>query len=116
MIGANLTKSDAWTTSLLTNPEVIAVDQSSSENRAVISTDATVVWTARGNSGGDQYVAVFNLRDSEQQAHYEWKDIGLDAGAKRNVRNLWERKDLGSAASLSATLAGHGCALYKVSR
>jgi len=116
MIGANLTKSDAWTTSLLTNPEVIAVDQSSSENRVVITTDAAVVWTARASSGGDRYVAVFNLRDGEQKAHYEWKAIGLDAVAKPAVRDLWERKDLGSAASLNVTLAGHGCALYKVSR
>jgi alpha-galactosidase len=115
MIGANLTKSDAWTTSLLTNPEVLAVDQSSSENRAVISTDSIVVWTARASTSGDQYIALFNLRDGEQKAHYEWKDIGLDAEGKWGVRNLWERKDLASAASLNVTLGRHGCALYKVS-
>jgi len=115
MVGANLPKSDAWTTSLLTNPEVIAVDQNSNENHPVISTDATVVWTAQAGSGGGQYVAIFNLRAGEQKAHYEWRDIGLKGGAKRQVRELWERKDLGSAESLNVTLAAHGCALYRVS-
>jgi alpha-galactosidase len=114
MIGANLTKSDAWTTSLLTNAEVIAVDQASSDNRAAISTDAAVVWTARAGSGTDRYVAVFNLRDAEQKVQYEWKDIGLAAGAKRGVRDLWEHKDLGTAESLRVTLGAHGCALYRV--
>jgi alpha-galactosidase len=116
MIGANLTKSDAWTTSLLTNAEVIAVDQASDENRAVITTESTVVWTARADSGGGRYVAVFNLRDSEQQVGYVWNEIGLEGGAKYSMRDLWERKDLGSAESLRVTLGGHGCALYRVSR
>jgi hypothetical protein len=116
MIGANLTKSDAWTTSLLTNAEVIAVDQASGENRAVIATESTVVWTARADSGGGRYVAVFNLRDSEQQVGYVWNEIGLEGGAKYSLRDLWERKDLGSAESLRVTLGAHGCALYRVSR
>jgi alpha-galactosidase len=115
MIGANLTKTDAWTTALLTNPEVIAVDQSSSEGRAVISTDSVVVWTARAGSAGDRYVAVFNLRDSEQTVHYEWKDIGLESGGKHAIRDLWERRDLDAAGALNVTLASHGCSLYKVS-
>jgi alpha-galactosidase len=114
MIGANLTKSDAWTTSLLTNAEVIAVDQASSDNRAVVSTDAAVVWTARAGSGVDRYVAVFNLRDAEQKVQYEWTDIGLPAGAKRGVRDLWEHKDLGAAEALRVTLGAHGCALFRV--
>jgi alpha-galactosidase len=116
MIGANLTKSDAWTTSLLTNAELIAVDQNSSENRAVISTDDAVVWTARAGSGGGKYVAVFNLRDSEQKVGYEWKEIGLEGGSKYGLRDLWEHKDLGAAESLRVTLGAHGCALYRVLR
>ena len=47
MVGANLPKSDEWTISLLSNAEVIAVDQRSKENRVAVSTDSTVVWTAR---------------------------------------------------------------------
>jgi alpha-galactosidase len=115
MIGANLTRSDAWTTSLLTNPEVIAVDQHSKENRPVISTPSTVVWTARAEPGDDRFVAIFNLEDREQKAGYAWKDLEL-LEAKYKLRNLWDHKDLGIASSLSATLAPHGCVLYRVSQ
>jgi alpha-galactosidase len=132
MVGANLTKNDAWTTSLLTNPEVIAVDQESSANRPVVTTEPTVVWTARTGAQGDRYVAVFSLRDTEQKIHYEWRDLGLQAdevsqagqgshsgdggqAGKLRLRDLWERKDLGAAESLNVTLAPHGSALYRVS-
>jgi hypothetical protein len=86
----------------------------SSDNRAVISTDAAVVWTAKPGSGGDRYVAVFNLRDAEQKVQYEWKEIGLAAGGKRGVRDLWELQDLGTADALRVTLGAHGCALFRV--
>jgi alpha-galactosidase len=114
MIGANLPKNDAWTTSLLTNPEVIAVDQHSDENRPVISTGTVVVWTARPDAGDDRYLAVFNLDEHEQKVHYDWKELGL-TGPRLQLRDLWERKDLGTATSLSATLPPHGCALYRLS-
>jgi hypothetical protein len=114
MIGANLTRSDAWTTSLLTNPEVIEVDQNSKENRPVISTASTVVWTASPNSGDNRYLAIFNLEDQEQKATYAWKDFDLPE-ARYKLRDLWERKDLGTANSLSVTLAPHGCILYRLS-
>jgi alpha-galactosidase len=115
MIGANLTRNDAWTTSLLTNAEVIAVDQQSSDNRPVITTETTVVWTARPGPGEDRYVAAFNLRDAQQRIHYEWKDLGLPAD-KYGLRDLWEHKDLGTADSLSVTLPPRGCVLYKAYR
>jgi len=115
MIGANLTSSDAWTTGLLTNAEVIAVDQHSTDNRPVITTESAVVWSARAGTGEERYLAVFNLRDAEQKIHYEWKDLGL-AATKYSLRDLWEHKELGSADSLLVTLPAHGCALYKASR
>jgi alpha-galactosidase len=115
MIGANLPKSDAWTTSLLTNPEVIAVDQHSNENRPVISTSTAVVWTARPDAGDDRYLAVFNLDEHEQKLHYDWKELGL-TGPKFQLRDLWEHKNLGTATSVSVTLPPHACALYRLSQ
>ncbi len=115
MIGANLPKNDAWTTSLLTNPEVIAVDQRSHENRPVISTSTAVVWIAQPDAEDGRYLALFNLDEHEQKVHYDWKDLGL-TGSKFQLRDLWERKNLGTATSVSVTLAPHGCALYRLSQ
>ena len=112
ILGANLTKMDSFTESLLTNPEVIAVDQHSSSNKPVVQTDSTVVWTARG-SEGKSYVAVFNLTDSQQTASYSWKELGFSASGYK-VRDLWQKQDLGSATTLKVTLAPHASALYAV--
>jgi hypothetical protein len=112
VLGANLTQMDSATESLLTNPEVIAVDQHSSGNKPVIQTAATVVWTAKG-SDGKQYVAVFNIGDSAQTISHGWKELGLSASSYK-VRDLWLRKDLGSENALKVTLAPHASALFAV--
>jgi alpha-galactosidase len=113
MIGANLPKSDAWTISLLSNVEVIAVDQRSKENRVAVSSDSAVVWTARPEDGDGWYVAVFNLKDAAQSLKYAWADLGLAAG-KHAMRDLWEGKDLPAADSLAEKVAAHGCLLVRV--
>jgi len=121
MIGGELPSADDWTVSLLTNTEVIAVDQQSAGNHSVISTDRTAVWLAgssefAGSHGKEsQYLAIFNLGDSESALKYEWKDLGL-AGKSYALRNLWDHKDLGLAASLAVTLPPHGSVLYRVTR
>jgi alpha-galactosidase len=114
MVGGELPAANAWTLSLLTNPEVIAVDQHSTGNHAVINTDRAVVWLAQSGSGDGQYLAIFNLSESNAVLRYEWKDLGL-AGKVYQLRDLWEHRDLGSANAMSVTLPPHGSALYRVS-
>lgn len=113
IIGANLTLCDQWTESLLTNPEVIAVDQHSTGNHAVLTTDKSAVWLARPTEGEGYFLAISNLDAASQEFHYFWKDLQLP-GAKYHLRDLWERKDLGPFESLTATLPAHGSILYKL--
>jgi hypothetical protein len=61
--GGDLTKTDAATLALLTNPEVIAVDQRSEGNRPLFDRDGLVAWTASVPGSRDQYLALFNTRD-----------------------------------------------------
>lgn len=114
IMGGNLTMLGDWTTALLTNPEVIAVDQRSRDNHAVINTHAAAVWLARPDNGGGYYVAAFNLEDAPQTLAYSWKDLGL-TGAQYNLRDLWQRKNLGPVNRLALSLAPHACALYRAS-
>ncbi len=113
MVGGDLPRADAWTTSLLTNPEVLAVDQHSTGNHPVITSDKAVVWTAESAQAGVHYLAIFNLEESTQNVRYSWKDLGWPAG-KHNLRDLWEHKDLGSADAVNVTLPPHGSVLYGV--
>ena len=115
MIGGELPSADDWTVSLLTNPEVLEVDQHSSGNRPVISTDKTVVWLADSADKKSQYVAVFNISESDETLRYDWKELGL-VGKAYKVRDLWGRADLASATSFAVTLPPHGCVLYRLVR
>jgi alpha-galactosidase len=111
--GTNLTKIDAATEALYSNPEVIAVDQHSRDNRQLLRTGSLAVWKATPETGGGDYLAVFNLSDKSQQVSYPWKDLGLSEG-NHAVRDLWARHDLGSAASLKTELPAHATKLYRV--
>ena len=113
MMGGNLPSSDDWTTELLSNAEVIALDQHSTGAHPVITTDSTVVWTAQADSGDLKYLAIFNLRNSPENLQYGWKDVAF-AAPKYKVRDLWEHKDLGATNSISATVPAHGVVLYGI--
>ena len=111
IMGGNLLEMDAWSKSLLTNPEVIAVDQHSTDNRPVITSDNTIVWLGHSELD-DPYIAVFNISDALQTVHYEWKDIGLAANSYK-LRDLWLRENLHCATSLNVTLEPHASVLFR---
>jgi len=114
MVGGELPLADAWTLSLLTNSEVIEVNQHSTDNHPVINTDKTVVWLAKAGSGDSQYLAIFNVSESNLTLRYEWKDLGL-AGKEYKLRDLWEHNDLAPTGAMTVTLPPHGSVLYRVS-
>jgi alpha-galactosidase len=111
IMGGNLTLCDEWTLSALTNAELIGVDQHSTGNHAVISTEKAAVWLATPESGDGAYVAVFNLDATPQSFHFSWKDLSLKR-ANYNLRDLWEHEDLGSKEFVETTLPPHGSAIY----
>ncbi len=113
MFGGDLPSNDAFTTSLITNPEVLSANQHSRDNKPVINASDRAIWTARPESGQGYYVAAFNLADTNQTLEYSWTDLGL--GVKNyKVRNLWEKKDGPSAAGLRVSLAPHASVLYRL--
>ena len=113
IMGGDLPTSDEWTTKLLTNAEVLAVDQHASDRRPVISTDTAAVWTSKPADGRGYYVAVFNLADKEQTLSYDWTKLQLPKGPYA-VRDLWDARDLGDAATLKVLLRPHASVLYRV--
>ena len=112
-IGTNLLKMDAFTESVLTSPELIAVDQYAENNRPVIQKPDTVVWMAAAPEQAGDYVAIFNLSDQPLAVNYLWRDLGIQFG-KFRVRDLWERKELGRLDHIEATLPPHGSKIFEV--
>jgi len=83
------------------------------ERCSELSNENVVIWTARSESGKDSYLAVFNISDVDQTIRYEWKELGLSARSFK-VRDLWERKDLGTMKSLALPLRPHSSVLYRL--
>jgi alpha galactosidase A-like protein/alpha galactosidase C-like protein/fibronectin type III domain protein/carbohydrate binding protein with CBM35 domain len=110
--GDDLTKLDAYGLSLLTNDEVIAVDQAGDPAKPVSQTTDQQVWYAR-NADGSYTVALFNLGGSTATVTANWNDLGIIGRA--DVRDLWSHTDLGSSTgSLGASLPTHGSRLLRI--
>ncbi|TCO14324.1 alpha galactosidase A [Kribbella steppae] len=112
-VGNDLTKLDAYGLELLTNPEVIAVNQAGRPAQPVSTKTNRQVWYSL-NADSSYTVALFNLGTTEANMTANWADLGLDGSA--TVRDLWAKKNLGEFASgyTAATVPPHGVRLFKV--
>ena len=110
-LGGDLTTLDPLAMSLLTNDEVIAVDQSGHPAQEIIG-GTTPAW-ASDLGDGSWYVALFNLNDSPSLVSFPWSRLGF-LGA-RGVRDLWSHQDLGpSLLGFTTVIPGHGARLLRV--
>jgi len=110
--GDDLTKLDSYGLSLLTNREVIAVNQQGRPATPVRSGVNQQVWRAR-NADGSYTVALFNLDGVARPVTALWSEVGFEGRA--SVRDLWKRRDLGTVeGSFTATLPAHGSRLFRV--
>jgi alpha-galactosidase len=114
MFGGNLPDNDDFTLSLITNDEVLEVDQKAAASRQFVAKENQVVWVADAPGSRAKYVAVFNLGDTaEEQVRINWADVGL--GAKCVVRDLWARKDIGTIENGEVfRVRPHAAALYRL--
>jgi alpha-galactosidase len=65
ILGADMTKMDEFTVKLLTNPEVLSVNQKSANNHQLSREDDLIVWVADVPGSDDKYVALFNAQSKE---------------------------------------------------
>ena len=139
IIGANLPKNDEFTLSLLTNDEVIAVDQDSTNNRQLFNRDGQIAWLANVPNSKAKYLALFNTasassnevrsradRPQPQEAtagepvsteaatiSVPLVDLGLAGPCK--IRDVWAHKDLADVDDMvSASVKAHSAVLYRL--
>lgn len=113
LIGCDLTRLDAFTLNLLTNDEVLALDQDrlGRQARQVLKEGPIQVWVKELADGG-KAVAVFNLGTAPADYAIDFARAGLKGTLC--LRDLWRQKDLGKAAgSRKVTVAPHGVILLK---
>lgn len=102
---------------ILTNPEVIAVDQDPLAFQAILASDAgdgRQVWYKPISENGGRAVGLLNRRDAAATMVVRWTSIGLAAGSA-TVRDLWARADRGTFVdSYIVSVPAHGLALLRV--
>lgn len=114
IFGGDLPSNDDATNALITNDEVLAVNQKGSGGYEFFSTGPRVVWVADAPEAGVKYLAVFNVGDAEPvEIRVPWRALGLPETCV--VRDLWERKDLGAVRGERLfRVTPHASGLYKL--
>jgi alpha-galactosidase len=112
IFGGDLPSNDAATTALITNEEVLAVNQHSSGGHQALDRGNVRAWIADGAKAGDRYIAVFNLGESVEKVHLPWSDFGL--APQTTDRDLWNHEELGNADGIQIQLRPHASALFLV--
>jgi alpha-galactosidase len=125
MLGMNLPDNDAWTTAILSHPEVLAVNQDwpgraaekTSPRMAVPAPDGPSdavlpeIWVKK-LSDDSSAIGFFNRSGQPLKFQLPWSSLGFKAPPE--VRDVWLRKDLGKQETFTAELPPHGCVLLKV--
>ncbi|MDE2450670.1 MAG: glycoside hydrolase family 27 protein [Gammaproteobacteria bacterium] len=119
ILGANLTKLDAFTRSLMTNKDVIAVDQTAWNSHPLAALPAGFaharVWEALAGSRRKpvRYLAFFNLADTARTLNAAWSNLGLPPGNHAAVE-LWTGANRPASDQITIALPAHGSAIYRI--
>jgi alpha-galactosidase len=112
LLGCDLSRIDAFTHNLLSNDEVIAIDQDPLGKQAnrVIENAQYQVWKKQ-LADGTVAIGLFNLGDADINIPVPKKELAIPGRFK--LRDCWRQKDLGSFDNYSARVPPHGVVLLK---
>ena len=112
IVGDDLRTLDPLGRSLLTNPEVIAVNQAGAVASPLSTATPAQIWAAP-EVDGSYAVGLFNLGESPATASASWASLGFSGPAE--VRDLRARADLGTYDEVfDVGLAAHESMLLRV--
>ena len=112
IFGGDMTQLDPFTLGLLTNTEVIAVDQDAlGKQAAPVAQHGTLEVWAKPMEDGSIAVGLFNRGDQAASINALWSDLGIRGN--RTVRDLWRQKDVGKFDhEFRAQVGPHGAELF----
>ncbi len=114
MFGGDLPSNDAFTLSLLTNKEILAVNQHSINNRQLFRDGDRIAWSAEDPGSGDKYLALFYIGEEDSaRISVDLELLGLHGPC--STHELWRRLPDGQVHDvLTMTLPRHGSAFYRL--
>ena len=113
MIGAELTKMDDWTLSLLTNEELLTLMGEHCRGKQLRRTETEAVWINVNSENNDTHVALFDLGDEEQTMTVSLEE--LEADKTYTLHELWDKTDAQITGNeVKAAVPAHGVKVYKI--
>ncbi|MFJ1613283.1 MULTISPECIES: NPCBM/NEW2 domain-containing protein [unclassified Streptomyces] len=115
LIGSDLRTAGPETFEILSNHEVVAVDQDplGKQGTVLSSTDGRWVVTKEMRDGS-RVVALFNETGSAQRISTTAEAAGLPKATAYTMRDLWEHTTYNTAGRVSATVPAHGTVLLRI--
>ena len=118
LIGCDMTKLDDFTLNLLSNDEVIALDQDALGKSALcVLKDGDLRVYEKELEDGGRALGFFNLGSTPMKLDFN-QLAKLGFSGKQSVRDLWRQKDLATVDAakgiLPLTIPAHGVVLYKL--
>ncbi|MFE6664523.1 NPCBM/NEW2 domain-containing protein [Streptomyces sp. NPDC057697] len=115
LIGSDLRKASAETFEILSNHEVVAVDQDPLGKQGTVLSSAGGRWVvAKEMRDGSRAVALFNETGSAQRIATTAAEVGLPRSGGYTMRDLWEHRSYNTAGTVAATVPAHGTVLLRV--
>jgi len=115
MFGGHLPENDEFTLSLITNEEVIRVNQYSKNNREISFNDSVSIWSADDKENSNKYLAVLNVSSSVKKVLLPLEKI--ETNGTPIIRNLWKKTDLTSGPEGNTIeIPAHGAALFSIKK
>ncbi|MFF0290558.1 NPCBM/NEW2 domain-containing protein [Streptomyces sp. NPDC005262] len=115
LIGSDLRKATPETFEILSNREVITVDQDPLGKQGTVLSSTDGRWVvAKEMQDGSRVVALFNESGSAQRISTTAEAAGLPQAAAYTMRDLWEHTTYNTAGTISATVPAHGTVLLRV--
>ena len=118
ILGGHQPDNNAQTLALITNPEMIAIDQDplGKPGRRVFQKDRTEVWVRDLKDGG-KAVGLFNRGEAESSVILNSNEAGLVEGGPFSVLDVWSRQTLPTLdANFTVSVPKHGAVLLKLSK
>ena len=116
MAGNDVANMDEATRSILLNKEVIAIDQDKMgvQGRRVAKEGDREIWVKPLADGG-RALLLFNRGEQPERIRATAEHLGVPAGFRGKVRDLWAHKDVGRwSGTIGATVEPHGVAMYRI--
>ena len=114
MMGGHMPDNDAFTLSLLTNKDVIRVNQNSKNTRELSFENGISIWTAEDKTDGTIYVAFLNINDIPTSVTLPLSAISKKGSVK--LKNLWEQSEETIQEKIDITIPTHGGMIFSIAK